>query len=89
MAERLHAIIKAAAGPLAETLVRDARLCQGRQRRLLFQDAAKFQGEVRDARLRRQGEARRWRHVAELLRADRADPADEARIGALVKKAVS
>ena len=34
MGERLHAIIKASApSPLAETLARDARVCQGRQGR--------------------------------------------------------
>src|SRR2546421_1826439 len=46
------------ASPLAETLVRDARLCQGRQRRLLLPKRAEVQGEVRDVRLQRQGEPR-------------------------------
>ena len=39
MAERLHAIVKASAPALlAEDLVRDARVCQGRQDRLLLHE---------------------------------------------------
>ncbi len=38
MGERLHAIVKASAPDLSpKTLVRDARVCQGRQGRLLLQ----------------------------------------------------
>src|SRR5207248_2054486 len=58
------------ASPLAETLVRDARLCQGRQRRLLLPKRAEVQDEVRDVRLQRQGEPRRRRHVADRLRSE-------------------
>ena len=36
LGEWLHAIIKASASSLAESLVRDARICQGRQGRLLL-----------------------------------------------------
>ena len=36
LAERLHAIIKTSAGPVAENLVRDARVCPGRQGGLLL-----------------------------------------------------
>ena len=61
------------ASPLAENLVRDARIRQGRQRRLLLPERAEVQGEVRDARLQRQGEPRRRRHVADRLRADGTD----------------
>src|SRR6266487_346486 len=61
------------AGPLAENLVRDARLCQGRQGRLLLPERAEVQNEVRDARLQRQREPRRRHHVADHLRADGAD----------------
>src|SRR2546428_14115768 len=39
-----------------ETLVRDARVCQGRQGRLLLPNSAEVQNEVRDVRLQRQGE---------------------------------
>src|SRR5262249_54075121 len=46
-----------------------ARVCQGRQRRLLFPKCAEVQDEVRDARLQRQGEPRRRPHVANRLRA--------------------
>src|SRR5688572_22614518 len=59
------------ASPLAENLVRDARVCQGgRQGRLLLPERAEVQLEVRDARLQRRGEPRRRRHVADLLRAE-------------------
>ena len=39
------------ASPLSEDLVRDARVCQGRQGRLLFPNRAKVQSEIRDVRL--------------------------------------
>src|SRR5437879_7603675 len=61
------------ASPLAETLVRDARVCQGRQCRLLLPKRAEVQNEVRDLRLQRQGEPRRRRHVADRLRSDGVD----------------
>src|SRR5438093_140115 len=61
------------ASPLAENLVRDARVCQGRQGRLLLPKRAEVQNEVRDVRLQRQGEPRRRRNVADLLRAEGAD----------------
>src|SRR5437763_6867490 len=60
-------------GPLAENLVRDARICQGRQGRLLLQECAQVQDEVRDVRLQRQGEPRRRRHVADRLRPEGVD----------------
>ncbi len=43
------------ASPLAENLVRDARVCQGRQGRLLLPKRAEVQNEVRDVRLQRLG----------------------------------
>src|SRR6266705_798207 len=58
---------------LAKTLVRDAGVCQGRQRRLLLPKRAEVQDEVRDVRLQRQGEPRRRRHVADRLRSDGVD----------------
>src|SRR3712207_9289563 len=60
--------------PLAEDLVRDARLRQqGRQGRLLLPERREVRREVRDARLQRRGEPRRGGHVADLLRTEGAD----------------
>src|SRR5262245_47927937 len=61
------------ASPLAENLVRDARVRQGRQGRLLLPKRAEVQDEVRDLRLQRQGEPRRRRHVGDGLRAEGVD----------------
>src|SRR5438034_1048779 len=61
------------ASPLAENLVRDARVRQGRPCRLLLPKRAQVQGEVRDVRLQRQGEPRRRHRVAGRLRAEGAD----------------
>src|SRR5215207_5141155 len=61
------------ARPLAENLVRDARVCQGRQGRLLLPKRGEVQLEVRDVRIQRRGEPRRRRHVADLLRAEGVD----------------
>src|SRR6266487_1516343 len=61
-------------GPLAEDLVRNARVReQGRQGRLLLPQRHEVQGAVRDVRLQRQREARRRLHVAHRLRAEEAD----------------
>src|SRR2546430_3358790 len=62
------------ASPLAENLVRDARVCQGRRGRLLLPARAEVQNEVRDPRLQRRGEPRRRRPVAGRLRAEGVDP---------------
>ena len=59
IAERVHAIVKQRPRPLAENLVRDARLRQGRQGPLLLQARGEVQDEIRDVRLQRQGEPRR------------------------------
>jgi hypothetical protein len=61
------------AGPLAENLVRRARVCPGWQGRLLLPKRGEVQIEVRNVRLQRHGEPRRRRHVAGLLRAEGAD----------------
>src|SRR5207253_1461659 len=61
------------ASPLVETLVRDARVCQERQGRLLLPKRAEVQHEIRDVRLQRRGEPRRRRHVADRLRSDGVD----------------
>src|SRR6184192_3891034 len=61
------------ASPLAENLVRDARVRQGRPGRLLLPKRAQVQGEVRHVRLQRQGEPRRRHRVAGRLRAEGAD----------------
>ena len=74
MAKRLHAIVQESApDALAEDLVRDARVCQGRQGRVLLQECGEVQIEVRHVRLRGGGEPRRRRHVADVLRTERAD----------------
>src|SRR2546426_6169237 len=61
------------ARPYAETLVRDACVCQGRQSRLPFPISSEVQDEVRDVRLQRQGKPRRRQHVAERLRVEGVD----------------
>src|SRR5437867_7504043 len=61
------------AGPLAKTLVRDARVLQGRQGRLLLPRRAEVQEQVRDGWLQRRGESRRRRAVAGRLRAEGVD----------------
>jgi len=66
-----------------EALPRSCRHFRTRSWRAEVEDA------VRDARLQRQGEPRRRRHLAELLALKKLTAAEEARIGALVKKAVS
>src|SRR5438876_1135376 len=62
------------ASPLAEDLVRDARVCQGRRGRLLLPARAEVQNEVRDPRLQRRGEPRRRRPVGGRLRTEGVDP---------------
>src|SRR6266705_5747010 len=64
---------KPRASPLAEDLVRDARVYQGRQGRLLLPKRAEVQDAVRDVRLQRRGEPRRRRPVADRLRAEGVD----------------
>ena len=69
-------------GPLTEALVRDARICQGRQDRLLFPKRAEVQNKVRYFRLHARGdldEGGMW-PTAFALKELTAD--DEAKIGA-------
>src|SRR3989449_2151821 len=61
------------ASPLAENLVRDAGVRQGRQWRLLLPKRAQVQGEIRDVRLQRQSEPRRRNRVAGRLCAEGVD----------------
>src|SRR5712691_12228699 len=61
------------ASPFAENLVRDARVRQGRQCRLLLPKRAQVQGEIRDVRLQRQSEPRRRNRVAGRLCAEGVD----------------
>ena len=89
IAERVHEIVKGRRpGPHAEDLVRDARLCQGRQGRLLLPNAGKFKeryamfGFNDTAKL---DEGSMW-PVAFAL--EKLTAADEKKIAALVKKAV-
>src|SRR4029453_18366398 len=58
---------------LAEDVVRDACVCEGREGRVLLPERQQVQVEVRDVRLQRRGEPGRRRHVADLLRAEEAD----------------
>jgi len=44
--------------PLAETLVRDARICKGRQDSLLLPEHGEIQDEVRDVRFHARGKPR-------------------------------
>jgi hypothetical protein len=74
IAERLHAVIKASAPALSPrtwygmpAYARDGNVV------CFFQKRAEVQNEVRDVRLQRQGEPRRRRHVADLLRAEGVD----------------
>ena len=83
MAERVHAVVTVAHGPFAEHLVRDARVCQGGQGRLLLHSCVEVQGEVRDVRLQRHGKPRRRRYVADLLCVEGVDRREEAKISAL------
>src|SRR6266704_1352414 len=61
------------ARPLAKALVRDARLCQGRQGRLLLPGSGEVQDEIRDVKLQRQVEPRRGQYVASRLRIEGVD----------------
>ena len=56
------------ASSLAENLVRDARVCQAREGRLLLSKRAEVQDKVREARIQRPVEPRRRHHVANGLR---------------------
>src|SRR5262249_30616074 len=70
----LHAVITASAPALSPTTWYGMpAIRQERKDRLLLPKRAEVQDQVRDARLQRQGEPRRQRHVAGLLRADGAD----------------
>jgi hypothetical protein len=75
LAERLHEIITKAAPELTpQDLVRVARLRAGRQGRRLLPGRGQVQGPLRDPRLPGRGEPRRRCHVADVVRADQADP---------------
>ena len=77
------------ANPLAEDLVRDARVCQGRQGRRYFQDAQKFKSKYATFGFSDEAsldEGAMWPVAFALTE---LTAAVEARIGALVKKAVS
>ena len=74
MAKRLHAIVTASAPALwpktwygMPAYAKDGKVV------CFFKSAREVQVEVRDVRLRRSGESRRRRHVADLLRAEGVD----------------
>ena len=90
IATRLHAIVKASrAGPLAENLVRDARVCQGRQDRLLLPERGEVQSRYATLGFSDRAtldEGAMWPTSFALKK---LTAAEEAKIVALVKKAVS
>ena len=89
MAERVHAIVMAAApGPRAPDLVWDARLCEGRQDHLLLPGGLEVQGALLDLRVPAGRDGRRRLDVAVAYALTELTAADEARIAGLVKKAV-
>jgi hypothetical protein len=74
MGARIHAIIKASAPVLSPKLWYGMpAYAKGRQGPLFLPERAEVQREVRDVRLQRRGEPRRWCHVADRLRSDGAD----------------
>src|ERR1700686_5393030 len=74
MAKKVHALIKAADPALApKALVRNACVCQRRQRHLLLPKRREVQSQISDARLQRQGAPRRPPYVDEFMRAHKVD----------------
>ena len=74
VAERLHAVIKASAPALSPRAWYGMPVYAKHGKVVcLLPKRAEVQDEVRDVRLQRQGEPRRRRHVADLLRAEGAD----------------
>ena len=88
MAERFHALVKAASPDLSPRTWYGMPAYAKDGKVVCFFNRREVQGELRELRVQGRGAPRRGCHVADLLRADRADPADEKRIVALVKKAV-
>ena len=90
MAERLHAHHQGhRAGPLAENLVRHARVRQGRQRRLLLPDAQKFKSRYATLGFSDKANLDDGTMWPTSFALKELTAAEEARIVALVKKAVS
>ena len=77
------------AGPLAEDLVRDARLREGRQGRLLLPERGEVQDEVRDVGFSDQANLDDGAMWPTSFALKELTAAEEKRIAALVKKAVS
>ena len=80
---------KPARQSFAETLVRDARVCQGRQGRLLLPDAAKFNTRYATLGFSDEANLDEGAMSPTAFALKELTAAEEARIGALVKKAVS
>ena len=89
MAARIHALVVGAPRRRScrRTYYGMPAYATGRQGHLLLPAQVEVQGPLLDLRLPAGREARRWRHVAGRVRGDGADPAVEARIAELVKKA--
>jgi hypothetical protein len=79
---------KGRASPLAENLVRDARVCQGRQGRLLLPKRAEVQIEVRDVGFSDKANLDKGAMWPTSFALKGLTAAEEKKIGALVKKAV-
>lgn len=74
----------------AETLVRNARVCQpGRQGRLLLSKRGEVQNALRDVGLQQHGESQRRTLWPTAFALKELTTAAEAKIGALVQRAVS
>ena len=90
MAERLHAIVKASAPTLSpKTWYGMPAYAKGRQGRLLLPERGEVRCEVRDAWLQRHSEPRRRPMWPTSFALKELTAAEETKIAALVKKAVS
>lgn len=90
MAERLHAIIKAnGASTLTENLVRDARISQGRQCRLLPPKYTKFKTRYATLGFNDKANPEEGHMWPTAFALKDLTAVEETKIGAIVKKAVS
>ena len=77
------------AGPFAEDLVRDARVCEGRQGRLLLQERGEVQVEIRDVGFEEAANLDDGAMWPTSFALKKLTDTEEKKIVALVKKAVS
>ena len=88
MAERLHAIIKASVGPVAENLVRDAAYAKDGKVVCFFQAAQKFKTRYATFGFNDSANLDEGTMLPTAFALTEVTAADEARIAAPVKKAV-